>query len=447
MNSTRREASRRCPRTLSAAGGALLALVAGCAAPSGDEDSDPEADSAETVTETPRERMARVIREYDAQGIHRTGTEVDDASARWFADLVREAGFEPQLEELTYPHSEFLQAELRLADGSVVEGIPLFDGGATGAEGVRGVLREVQVDEAAAEAPLPADAPAAIFFARIGPLASYAPGFRPLREHPSVIGLVAVTGGAELGLPEGYSLINANRYLEPYGAPALQVESQAWETLAAHAGQEVELVIEARRSPRVVYNVLATVPGSAPGLAPVVVMTPRSGWWQCASERGGGIAVWVELLHALRQQPPARSVHFVASTGHELGHVGLDHHLAERPELIAGAHLWLHLGANFAAATAPGIRLQASSQELFDDAAARLQAAGAQVAVATPIDQRPLGEARNIHDGGGRFVSILGGNGLFHSPQDRWPDAVDLDVLESVRAAIVGLVQAQAPAP
>jgi hypothetical protein len=49
-------------------------------------------------------------------------------------------------------------------------------------------------------------------------------------------------------------------------------------------------------------------------------------------------------------------------------------------------------------------------------------------AAVTPIGQRPLGGARNVYDGQCRYVSILRGNGLFHHPADRWPDAVDLEV-------------------
>jgi hypothetical protein len=34
--------------------------------------------------------------------------------------------------------------------------------------------------------------------------------------------------------------------------------------------------------------------------------------------------------------------------------------------------------------------------------------------------------ACNIFDGGGRYISVLGGSGLFHHPLDTWPEAVDL---------------------
>ena len=43
-------------------------------------------------------RIARVIEEYDLQGWHRSGTEVDGASARWLADRVAGCGLEPTLE-------------------------------------------------------------------------------------------------------------------------------------------------------------------------------------------------------------------------------------------------------------------------------------------------------------------------------------------------------------
>ena len=47
--------------------------------------------------------------------------------------------------------------------------------------------------------------------------------------------------------------------------------------------------------------------------------------------------------------------------------------------------------------------------------------------VETPTGDRPLGEARNIFDKGGHYLSLLGGNPLFHHPADRWPNAVDLE--------------------
>ena len=173
------------------------------------------------------------------------------------------------------------------------------------------------------------------------------------------------------------------------------------------------------------YNTLATVPGRDPSLAPLGVMTPRSGWWQCASERGGGIAVWLEMLAAVAAAKPARTVNFVASTGHELGHYGLSRYLASRRELIAGSRAWIHLGANFTTAILPQVRMQFSDAELQSLALEALARHGLAPDVQTPLGQTPIGEARNVAEGG-RYISITGFNGRFHQPSDRFPEAVDL---------------------
>ena len=173
-------------------------------------------------------------------------------------------------------------------------------------------------------------------------------------------------------------------------------------------------------------NVRAEIAGRDPDLAPVVVITPRSSWWHSTSERGGGIALWLDLMHMLAATPPLRTVIFSANTGHELGHVGMQRFLDANEALVAGAHCWIHLGANFAAALHPQIRLQASDADTMTLADAALARHRAPPMVRTEIGAAPFGEARDIHAGGGRYVSILGANGAFHHPADRWPEYVDL---------------------
>ena len=53
----------------------------------------------------------------------------------------------------------------------------------------------------------------------------------------------------------------------------------------------------------------------------------------------------------------------------------------------------------------------------------------------------PGGEARAIHDGGGRYISLLGANGLFHHPHDRWPGAVDVDRVARFAEAFVQIAR------
>ena len=48
--------------------------------------------------DTLEQRIARLLQAYDAQGNHRTATEVDRRSGEWLAGEVRQAGAEASLE-------------------------------------------------------------------------------------------------------------------------------------------------------------------------------------------------------------------------------------------------------------------------------------------------------------------------------------------------------------
>ena len=81
----------------------------------------------------------------------------------------------------------------------------------------------------------------------------------------------------------------------------------------------------------------------------VVVSTPRSGWFTCAGERGGGIAAWLHIARWAAKALPNHDLAFVCNSGHEYFYLGAEellHRIAPRPEETA---FWLHLGANLAA--------------------------------------------------------------------------------------------------
>src|SRR5690606_27719024 len=100
--------------------------------------------------------------------------------------------------------------------------------------------------------------------------------------------IVAVTDGGRPGLAPR----NAASFRDPYGPPVLQVAGEAldWLREAAEAQAWASLVARAERTRTEAFNVVVAVPGTDSTLDPLVVMTPRSGWWHCAGERGGGLA-------------------------------------------------------------------------------------------------------------------------------------------------------------
>jgi hypothetical protein len=177
-------------------------------------------------------------------------------------------------------------------------------------------------------------------------------------------------------------------------------------------------------------------------------MTPRSSWWQSTAERGGGIVCWLETLRAVLAAPRARPVIFTANTGHELGHLGLDDFVARRPgwdgPARQGGATWVHYGANIGA-PAGALSLLSLDDDMRELAAAALSRAGE---ACTPEEKTevPKGETHDIHLAGGRYLTLVGENDLFHLPQDRWPDAVDVPAVTRTATAAASIALALAHA-
>ncbi len=365
-----------------------------------------------------RQRIGAVIHAYAEQGFHRTGTDVDRISGNWLADAVRRIGPEPAREEFSLSRVDPVAASLAV-NGRRIEGLPLFDGGFTGAADVTGALGTFESD-------------APIRLAEIPPNASESGALGDARRQQRHQAIVVVTSG----LRPGFCPSNADSFLHPFGPPVLQVASEEAAFLAGCARQGTQAVLTAQveRVQAQAFNIVAVVAGADRSAAPLVVMTPRSGWWWCASERGGGLACWLEVMRAMRDVRPARDVLFLASSGHELGHLGLDTFIARRPGLVPAAKAWIHLGANIGAAQGPGITLQASDDAMEWMMADAMTKAGLRIDRRHPRGALPRGEAANVHEGG-RYVSIIGSNDLFHNTRDRGPDVVDLDVIERFAGA------------
>jgi hypothetical protein len=381
-------------------------------------------------------RIAAVVEAYSSQGFHRTGTAVDQASAQWLAEEVRQAGLEAALEAFPLSRVDPIATTLTIGDRRI-DGVPLFDGAFTGPDGVRGRLGSVAVTPGGSGDAEIATAPLAVNLASRGPLGAA----RRVGRHAAI---VAVTGGRRPGLCPS----NADAFLEPFGPPVLQVSSVeiAWLQAQAVAGATAHVVAHVARTAVTADNVTATLPGSMPDLPPVVVMTPRSGWYTCASERGGGLACWLEIMRGLRTARLPRPVLFVASSGHELGHLGIDAYIARRSDLVATAATWLHLGANIGAATDSTITVQASDDHQEARLIDVLKASGLTVTNRLQRGSVPAGEAEAVHRGGGRYASVIGGNALFHHPDDRGATAVDAMNIGRFAAAFTAVVRAAASA-
>ena len=86
-----------------------------------------------------KRRISDLIQTYDGQGIHRTATIVDNASADWLRQLANVAGGDAHLSAFSLRQVDVRAAYLEV-DGRRIEGVPLFDGGFTGDTGIVGTL-------------------------------------------------------------------------------------------------------------------------------------------------------------------------------------------------------------------------------------------------------------------------------------------------------------------
>ncbi len=190
-------------------------------------------------------RIARIVREYESQGWHRTGTRVDRASAEWLARKIAEAGGEPvHLEPFALSSVHPVEAYIEIG-GRRVEGLPLFDASFTGPSGVSGRLGGpgshgvIGVFEV--------------------PPAGHAASFENARASGHHAAIIAVTTGARPGLAPR----NADKFSQPFGPPVLQVSSTERNWLAQQAAEALEarVVVTAKYSTVQALNVIAQIRG------------------------------------------------------------------------------------------------------------------------------------------------------------------------------------------
>ncbi len=371
---------------------------------------------------------AACFAEYDALGERRTGGPGDAASAAWLRGCAERAGAAAMLLPVAFTCFDPGAARLEV-EGRVIEGLPLFDGGTTGAEGIVGAL-----------GPLGSDAPIGVV--EMEPRAASLPdnAFALARRGSGHAAIVA----ALRTRPDSLAPLNAHDHERPFGPPVLQVAGREARSLVALAGRgaRARLVAEGLRTAGLSCNVRAELPGAAP---PLLLLTPRTSWWTSTAERAGGVLAWLTALGALAGATRRRGVVALATCGHELGHIGAHRAFAAEPGIASDSALVLHLGANLGCAEDARLTVRSNVPGLADRMAEALVTAGhprAPLEVAT--GGKANGEAHEIEARGGRYLSLIGHNPWFHAQEDRWPQCVALDRGASIARAVALIAVAEA---
>ena len=377
---------------------------------------------SQILSDVLEQRIARVIQDYDAHGNHRTGSEVDDASAEWLAGQVRQLGLKPSLEAFALNRIDPQLAYVRIGDRRI-DGVPMFDAGFTAADGVRGRLGPLGSD---AQIGLAETLPYKLSETSETDILTSA----RRSQHKAVL---LITGGNRPGL----FLMNASAFTKPAGPPMLQISSveSAWLSEQAQKRVQVTLVAQVNRKMVQAFNVTVEITGRDRTLRPLVFMAPRSGWWHCASEQGSRLVCWLEVMRVLAAAKPRRNCLFVAMSGHELGFLGINPYLESRSDLIKRAEAWIFFGSDIGAPRQPNL-IHASDDALEQWIETALRNEGLAMDSKEQHSSMARGETGTVQRGGGRFVTLACASQVYHNVADRWPEAVDVSLLARYARAL-----------
>ncbi|WP_432769848.1 hypothetical protein [Sphingopyxis sp.] len=282
---------------------------------------------------------------YIGFGNKQSGGDGDRACGHWLAGELEAAGFAVQMPKLSVPFFDAEQCTITAGDArAIIRPQPIVV--PTPPTGGSGPL--VRVDGAGQ-----ASAPLAGAIALIDlPYGRWSSALaKPIRgpiDHALAAGAkaaIVVTNG-----PTGKIIaLNADGRAPMFGAPVgLIAPEDAGPFLhAAMSHRTATVTLAGKEGRRPAFNVIGRIDRGKDRW--ITVSTPRSGWTDCAGERGGGIAAWLHLAREAPKLFPDHDLAFLCNSGHEYENLGAEEALKAVAPKPAQTHFWLHLGANLAA--------------------------------------------------------------------------------------------------
>jgi hypothetical protein len=356
--------------------------------------------------------LYEMVKEYAALGTHRTGTEVDRATASWLAAQLEARGATVARQDFSF--------DLFNANTTVLLG----------------------ADEIPSM-PLYYQATGELTTNRVG-VAEFGDG-----EHGS-------------GLDDALETIIDQAMSAGYEALVIATHGQTGDLVAINCEpvlrNRLPVILVPGRYADALYAAPLTVIYSAtqkqglssniighwgPSRIPpsLVITTPMSGWFCCAAERGTGLAVAVQVGEWLSRHRPHLALQLIAPSGHELGFYGA-YRLVQTITAAPGAVL--HLGSCIAA-------VDGQMQGIVHAGKAASDAVKDALAPLSIIPVHPenhldpdnwVGESQCWARFGMPMVSIAGVSPLFHTPGDLAQKATTPELLEQAAVCIADVAVA-----
>lgn len=374
------------------------------------------------------------VREFDGSGVHRIGTPGDIASGEWLLGEASIKGVTVSKMPVDFDRLIIDEAYIECARRRI-DALPMFDSPATPENGISGLF---SLDGGDGQ----------IGYAEFAPNAASIKGqplekMRAATRHSALVVATLSKSGA-------LSPINAQFFSAPFGPPVLQVAGMHREFLQQQAANKSPIKVYSgiRKERTQSFNIEAFT-RAVTSEKPIVIVTPRTGWWESTAERAGGLLAWlagIEIACKLQNENRLRrQVLAYATCGHELGHIGLDELIGQRGELLPEARFWLHLGANLGTASNEQMMIRAENPDdgnLMRDLLVAEGYPAAYIAV-EPIT-KVSGEGHDLVKLGAKVLSLAGSNHYFHDASDRWPGNINAAGIASISRAVARWVEQQA---
>lgn len=352
---------------------------------------------------------------YVALGPHRSGLDGDRASADWMAGELTRAGYAVERQMVPFRQWVHEAAWLEI-DGERLEGFPLW--WPPTAEDARRAAATM-VDGAQAS-----QGDIAVITVPTQLQGGLRPGTRQAITDAIATGVAGIVLVTETPSGEPYAF-NAPAQPDAWPVPILIVGSAHTNAIerAMSDGGTAELQLVGHYIETETENTIARL--ARGGERTVVVSTPRNGWFLSGGERGPGVALFLATAEWALATGDADLV-FVATGGHEVGHIGMSAFLAERAPPPADTALWVHFGSSIAVKDRS--RLE-DDPPLYTDnrwiiftpgQVPKVQASFADLGY-TPVLSTfdAFGEAKDIRDAGyPEFFAFAGWHPFFHQPED-----------------------------
>jgi PA domain len=226
----------------------------------------------------------------------------------------------------------------------------------------------------------------------------------------------------------------------------------------AEAGKEATFTLQAELGTATDYDVWGELPGVDTSRK-VIVGTPVSSMVPSASERGGGVAVLLALARHYAEEPRSQrseNLVFLATSGHEVGFLGLPALLQQEGSWFTSADAYVHLGASIGAyngvenpdgsvtvtgGTAKSLTLHDSENPLLETSSVNAFAAAGQPLKNAAMHLGGSGEQVYAYQEGIPEISANSGSLWFHTAADL-PSVVAPEILTGLTQGFLGSVDA-----